>query len=199
MSAVDKIFPAIEIPFQQLLNGPRDTSKKFCRAIDAADETKEQCQLLQLGSLMSGLTMAGLLPVPKAETYRGSVIDLAKKILGIKLAHFKIPGIRPHQDAHHSCGIQHEKAVEDAMPSMIQMRGQLIRELRLRARKSGAYSKDLFTEVMKMEEQDPSSVADYDLRRDITHYKQLEDFNRTPDYYSETYTDVVVKDEKVDT
>ena len=192
--ALAKILPAIETPFNKLLHEPK--TKNFCRSFDASDEEFEQCQLLQLGSLMSGLTAANVRPVPEATSYHGSVYDLAKKLKSMKIVRFKFPGVKPHFDFHRSCGIQHEEAIDNAMPSSIAMDEQLTEELWRRSKKSGAFSTELFSEIIPMMNEDLVSSVDKELKQNATHYKQAEDFETAPDYYSERDADSVTEGKK---
>jgi len=192
--ALAKILPAIETPFDKLLHEPK--TKNFCRSFDASDEEFEQCQLLQLGSLMSGLTAANVRPIPEATRYHGSVYDLAKKLKSMKIVRFKFPGVKPHFDFHRSCGIQHEEAIDNAMPSSIAMDEQLTEELWRRSKKSGAFSTELFSEIIPMMSEDLISSVDKELKQNATHYKQTEDFETAPDYYSERDADSVTEGKK---
>ncbi|KAK0616781.1 hypothetical protein B0T14DRAFT_434907, partial [Immersiella caudata] len=196
LKALKKVIASVSGPYEQLMGS--DDGVQFCRAKEAPQHTKEQCQLQQLGSLIKGLKAAGLVPFPEAENYHGSVQDLAAKFEAIKVRHFKLPGAKPHQDSHGSCGIQHSQAIDDALSGVVPLTGFFVQELKDRAKRCGAYTEQLFNELKDMEERNPSPIPEEDLREDGTHYKQLEDFGTTPDYYSESYAGVVIKVEDVD-
>ncbi|KAK0707707.1 hypothetical protein B0H67DRAFT_495276 [Lasiosphaeris hirsuta] len=197
--ALNKLIPGISIPFQELLAAPMGNVLKFCKAKDASDDIKEQCQLQQLGSLLSGLTGAGLMPLPNPDKYNGSVCELAGKLEKIKVGHFKLPNTKPHSDTHSKCGSHHKQAVADAMPPLVQLSGKIIQELKIRAEKSGAFSIELFQDLRDMEERDPSPEPKEDLAVNGTHFKQVEDFATSPDYYSEGYmSNPVIKVEDAD-
>ncbi|KAK3349622.1 hypothetical protein B0T25DRAFT_610517 [Lasiosphaeria hispida] len=199
MDALNKLIPAIDIPFQELLTAPAENVLKFCKSKDATDDIKEQCQLQQLGSLLSGLTVARLMPLPSPEKYNGSVSELAGKLEKIKVGHFKLPNTKPHSDTHSKCGIHHKQAVADAMPAFVQLSGKIIQQLKTRAEKSGAFSNELFQDLREMEERDPSPEPKEDLVLDGRHFKQVEDFATSQDYYSEGYTaNPAIKVEDVD-
>ncbi|KAK5662296.1 hypothetical protein OQA88_8202 [Cercophora sp. LCS_1] len=195
LEAVTQILYALSVPFSELMDATKNQEVKFCRSTDGSIDIKHQCQFQQLGSLMSGLMSADLMPVPSAESYKGSVHDLANKVNKIKVTRFKVPGVVPHQDTHSGCGIGHKEAVVDAMPSMVQLKGELIQELKGRAKRSGAYNSDLFRELNEMEEREPSPVPEVNLREDPQHYKQFEDFDATDPF---EHFDVEIKVEDVD-
>jgi len=197
--ALKEVIASVSVPYTELLNAPIKGTTQFCRSKDANEETKEMCQLQQLGSLIKGLTASGMLPFPQAEQqYKGSVQELAKTLEVIKVSHFKLPGVKPHQDTHGSCGIQHIQAIREAKSGAVELTGYFIQELKERAKKSGAFSEELFRELKGMEERNPSPVPEEDLREDGMHYKQMEDFVTAPDYYSESFAGVVIKVEDVD-
>ncbi|KAL2257538.1 hypothetical protein VTK26DRAFT_9507 [Humicola hyalothermophila] len=176
-----KIEEAITRPLQQLMeNGNKQTNLKFCRSKDAHDELKRACQLQQLGSLVSGLTAAGLLPFPRADEYRGSVAVLVQKVKDIKIVRFRLPGTPPHMDSHINCGINHKESVNVIMGGEIHLSGSVIRQLRIRALKSGAFCGELFRDLEKIEGQDAGSHPVEDLRRNILYYKQVMDLYSVP-------------------
>lgn len=197
LKALKAIVASVSGHYDALMGNP-DSEVELCRSKDATENVKEQCQLLQLGSLMKGLKTAGLCPFPNAEAYKGSVHDLGTKFNGIKIAHFKLPGAKPHQDTHGSCGKEHHNAISEALSTDVQLTGCFIQELKERAKKSGAFNEALFHELKDMEVRNPSPIPEEDLKEDGTHFKQVEDFDTAPDYYSESYAGVVIKVEDVD-
>ncbi|KAK4449616.1 hypothetical protein QBC34DRAFT_350776 [Podospora aff. communis PSN243] len=199
LKALKKVIASVSVPYEQLLAG--DDGVKFCRAKEAPSHTKELCQEVQFGSLARNLRAARLIPFPDAESYKGSVQDLAAKFEAIKVSHYKLPDAKPHQDSHGSCGIQHRQAIRDALSGVVPLTGFFVQELKDRAKRSGAYNEQLFNELKDMEERNPSPIPEDDLREDGTHYKQQEDFASAPDYYSESYyagAKVIIKVEDVD-
>lgn len=197
IKALKQILPVVSGPLQDMLDASPSSTAKFCRA-NVGEETKEQCQLIASASLMRGLVGAGLMPVPKPEEYTGSVDELAKKLLGLKVAHYKLPGAKPHQDSHHNCGIQHAEAIKAAMAQDVELSGVFIQALKERAKKSGAFTQELFKDLKPMEDRNPSPIPDEDLRSDVVHYKQEEDFDGAVDYYADGNTGVVIKVEHFD-
>jgi hypothetical protein len=195
LKALKKVIASVSVPYEQLLG---EDGVKFCRAKEAPSLTKEHCLAQQLGSLIKSLKTAQLIPLPEAEKYNGSVQDLAAKFEAIKVSHYKLADAKPHQDSHGSCGIQHRQAICDALSGVVPLTGFFVQELKDRAKRSGAYNEQLFNELKDMEERNPSPIPEEDLRENGTHYKQLEDFDTAPDYYSESYAGVVIKVEDVD-
>ena len=193
LNSLEKMLSAISTSFQELLDAPHQHSLKLCRGKNATDDIKEQCQLQQLGSVISGLTAAGLMPLPDPKKYSGSVKELAKKLESVKVAHYRMPGIKPHQDVHSNCSIKHMQVVNDGMKAPIYLGDELIRELKLRSQKSGAYSNKLFR---GLKESIPGHIED--LRRDDTHFKQVEDFCTSPDYGSLSYSPEEIKIAELD-
>ncbi|KAK3682277.1 hypothetical protein B0T22DRAFT_387018 [Podospora appendiculata] len=174
---------AVDVPVKKLMDICREQKTEFCRSKDATGELKDACQNLQLGSLFSGLTGADLMPFPAPEAYRDSVVNLASKLLGVKAMRFKLPGVLPHNDTHFDCGIKHKEAVNQIMKKAIQLSGAMIRQLKIRAMKSGAYIDELFKELKEMEERDPCPEPMEDLHDDKTLYKHADD-PASPDYFS---------------
>ncbi|KAK4150650.1 hypothetical protein C8A00DRAFT_46006 [Chaetomidium leptoderma] len=161
--SLTKIVQAIDEPLRELMSGNNDTWK-FCRSKDTNVDLKQSCQHQQLGSLVSALSIAGLLPFPTAQEYPGSVATLAEKVRAIKVIRFKLPNTLPHLDGHINCGINHEEAVDSTMGEDVHLTEAVIRQLRLRAEKSGA----LITDGVE----DASTILE-DLRLDCVHFKQV--------------------------
>lgn len=148
---------------------------KYCRTKNTDAEVRESCQHQQLGSLVSALSSAGLLPFPNADKYHGSVAALAKTALAIKVTRYKVPGVAPHLDCHSNCGINHMEAVNTAMREEIRLGGEVIQQLALRARKSGAAVAELFRDMEGTDGRRTSPAVVENLRLDRVHYKQMVD------------------------
>jgi hypothetical protein len=170
-----KIVRAIDEPLRELMTGSKD-ALKFCRSKDTSVELKQSCQHQQLGSLISGLSAAGLLPFPTANDYRGSVAALAEKVRAVKVIRFKLPGTPAHLDGHINCGIEHQNAVAKTMGEDANLTNGITDQLKLRAQKSGAFTPELFKAVKHSEGRasSPGSILE-DLRLDNVHFKQVTD------------------------
>ena len=164
-----KVIQAINGPLQELMDNTKNTSK-FCRTKDNNVEPKQSCAYQQLGSLVSGLSAAGLLPFPAAVDYHDSVVALAAKVWAIKINRFKLPGTPPHLDAHNTCGINHKEAVESAMKEDVHLTSGIIEELNVRGLKSGAFVPNLFKDCES--EAKPPLAIHRDLRLNAVYYKQ---------------------------
>ncbi|KAK3906075.1 hypothetical protein C8A05DRAFT_12173 [Staphylotrichum tortipilum] len=164
-----KVVQAVNGPLQELMGSSKNTSK-FCRTKDTNGDLKQACEYQQLGSLVSGLSAADLLPFPTAAEYRGSVVALAAKVWAIKINRFKLPGTPPHLDAHNTCGINHKEAVESAMKEDVRLISAIIEELNVRGLKSGAFVPNFFKDC-ENEAKTPLAIH-RDLRLNGVYYKQ---------------------------
>jgi hypothetical protein len=170
-----KIVRAIDEPLRELMRGDKE-AMDYCRAKDADMELKQSCQHLQLGSLMTSLSIASLLPFPIAKEYRGSVADLAKMVRALKVARFKLPGTPPHLDSHCNCGIDYEEMVDGVMREKAQLPVDVINQLKFHARKSGAFRPELFQDLEDPNVQDASPERILkQLRLSPVHFKQVFD------------------------
>lgn len=139
-------------------------------------EMKQSCQHQQLGSLVSALSTAGLLPFPTAEEYCGSVASLAEKVRALRIVRFRLPNTPPHLDSHSNCGINHKEAVDCAMGEAARLPGDIVQQLEFRARKSGAYSPELFKDIKDTEGCSASPVSMFEgMRLDHVYFKQVMD------------------------
>ncbi|KAK0743039.1 hypothetical protein B0T18DRAFT_287444, partial [Schizothecium vesticola] len=143
-NAVSKMLSMLNASLTGLLDSSSQGNTACCRSEDAAEEIKEQCQMMQLGSLIGGLTKAKMNPVPQVDQYKGSALSLGKQLEDMKVSHFKIPGAKPHQDSHANCGFRGKDITGEAMPEGIDLPGDLIQVLKGKAMRSGAYSAEMF-------------------------------------------------------
>jgi hypothetical protein len=165
-----KIVAAIEVPLKELMGGIK---AKYCRTKNPDAEVRESCQHQQLGSLVNGLSSAALLPFPSADKYHGSVAALAETVLALKVTRYKVPGVAPHQDCHSNCGIKHVEAVNSALREDIRLDKEVVQQLGLRARKSGAPVAELFRDMEGTDGRRTSPPVAENLRLDRVHYKQV--------------------------
>lgn len=147
MSKVQRLLNAVREPAETLIINP-DAGSRFCKSKTKDPDAKNLCHNMQLGSLMTGLNTAGLLPVPRDEEYRGSVYDLEVKLTGVKVIGYKTPGALPHQDLHGGCGIGHLPLIKEIMDHPGKPSEHTISELKMRGMKCGTFSRDLFTGVV---------------------------------------------------
>ncbi|KAK4237317.1 hypothetical protein C8A03DRAFT_34730 [Achaetomium macrosporum] len=138
-----KVMNSIDKPLRALMGGGQ-AAMKFCRSRDADQQ--------QLGSLMSALAAAGLFPFPAVEKCHISVVEAVKDLEEIKVGRFKMPHTLPHLDSHIGCGIRHKEVIKSAMNEDIPLTHWISQQLIARARKSGAFSEEVFKEIKGMQE-----------------------------------------------
>ncbi|KAK4133740.1 hypothetical protein BT67DRAFT_423041, partial [Trichocladium antarcticum] len=141
---VSKITKSIDGLLQNLMAGANTGYIQFCRANGAHEQTRESCQLQQIGSLVSGLTAVGMLPVPDPGQYLGSVADMIGKVCTIKVSRFRDPGATPYWNDHQSCGLQLVEAVSSVVCSDAKLGAEIIRQLASRACKYGTFNLEHF-------------------------------------------------------
>ncbi|KAK3292355.1 uncharacterized protein B0H64DRAFT_365203 [Chaetomium fimeti] len=170
-----KIVRAIGEPLQGLMSGDNETLD-YCRSKDGDMGLKQACQHLQLGSLMTSLATARLLPFPAAKEYKGSVADLAKMVRAIKVSRFKLPGIPPHLDSHTSCGIDYEEVVDGVMREKVRLTVDIVNQLKLHAQKCGAVGPETFQDLEHLDGEVASSESILkSLRLNPVHFTQVLD------------------------
>ncbi|KAK0703295.1 hypothetical protein B0T26DRAFT_608977, partial [Lasiosphaeria miniovina] len=113
----------------------------------------------------------GMIPFVDPAVYRGSVTKLAAQVRDIAVMHFKLPGSLPHTDTHALCGINHYEAVNDAIHTYTELSGDVVRQLKVRSHKSGAFTEEMFLCLNDLEN-DAALGEIEDLRDDPVHYQQ---------------------------
>ena len=175
-----KVVSTVHDPLRKLMRGDKETLG-YCRAKDADADLKQSCWHLQIGSLMTGLATAQLLPFPTAKEYKGSVADLAEMVRAIKVARFKLPGTPPHLDNHCNCGIDYEEMVDSVMREKVQLTVDIIRQLKFHAHKSGAFRPELFQDLEGPDGHEVSAeLMMKELRLSLVHFKQVLDLQSPP-------------------
>ncbi|KAK3375888.1 hypothetical protein B0T24DRAFT_525851 [Lasiosphaeria ovina] len=162
---------AIRIAYEQLMDGNLQTLP-YCRSAKGGEAVKMQCIMQQFGSLARELKRTGMIPFVDPAEYTGSVAELAAKVQDITVMHFKLPGALPHTDSHALCGINHHDAASNAILARTELSGHVVRQLKVRSHKSGAFTEDLFQGLNDVEKNDPGLGEMEDLRLDRTHYQQ---------------------------
>ncbi|KAK4175085.1 hypothetical protein QBC36DRAFT_241858 [Triangularia setosa] len=166
-NCLQKLRQSVDQPLQDLIKG----SRMYCRSKDATPEVKEACNFQQLGGMIAGLTAAGLIPFPTPETYKGSVIDMVKKLETIRSARYKVPGVSPHLDTHHSCGIRHLDAVKSVLADPIWLTDQVYNEFKRRGEKTGVFSLELYNEIKVVHADDLVPIMP-EFKADADHFAQ---------------------------
>lgn len=168
-SKVQRLLNAVHEPMATLVDR-LDVGLRFCRS--KAKDAKLLCHNMQLGSLMTELNGAGMLPVPRPEEYRGNVYDLESRLAKIRVLGYKTPGAMPHQDVHSGCGIGHLSLIKEIMDHPAKPSDMTIRELQVRAMQCGTFSRDLFAGVVGS--YDTADIS-MDLRSNQTFYRQRDE------------------------
>ncbi|KAK0671945.1 hypothetical protein QBC41DRAFT_383942 [Cercophora samala] len=164
-----KLRQSIDNPLSELIKG----SRLYCRATDANDEVKESCIHQQLGGMISGLTIAGLIPFPEVDKYTGSITELIKKLQGIRPTRYKVPGISPHLDTHQNCGIRHLQSLKNIVALPMHLTAQIYQDFKRRGQKTGVFSAELYNELKFSQAADEITPVVTDFRADQDHFVQI--------------------------
>ncbi|KAJ4408680.1 hypothetical protein N0V82_009634 [Gnomoniopsis sp. IMI 355080] len=157
-AAIERIVHAVSTPVHRLLNPERypDEDTRYCLAGDEEDAAvREECEQLQLGSAIMGLTKARLWPPPSAESaarvIRASPVELAQAYREVRMRRYQTPGLRFQQegedvkpDVHAQCGLGYHAAIEAILSEPAVPTAGLVEELAVRAKKAGVYSEEIF-------------------------------------------------------
>lgn len=143
LQAIERIIIAVSNPVNKLLNPDGET--RFCHA--SADV--EECEQLQLGSAIMGLTKARLWPAPEAGRVRVSAVELATTYGAVRMRRFQTSGLRfqegeAGEDGHAKCGLGHVEEIEGILKEQKKVDGPLKDVLEARAKASGVWSEDMF-------------------------------------------------------
>lgn len=168
--AVARIVQVVSDPVSKLLSPQSYPGEqvRYCHAADATDEAvREECEQLQLGSAIMGLTKAGLWPPPEASRIKASPVALARSYAGVKMRRYLTPGLRFQdeekavEDAHAQCGFGHQAEIAKILSRPAELSAGLAQELEGRARLSGAYTKSASDGVSEasLDEVTPSAEA----------------------------------------
>lgn len=168
-SKVERLLNTVREPADTLISNP-ELGSRFCKS--KSKDAKLLCHNMQLGSLMTGLNSAGLLPVPRAEEYRGNVYDLETKLSTVKVMGYKTAGALPHQDPHASCGIDHKSLIKEIMEHPGKPSDLTIGELRINGMKCGTFGRDLYAGVIPGFDGVGTGM---DLRSNHAYYRQREE------------------------
>lgn len=151
LDAIERIIKAVSAPVHKLLDPQSypDENIRYCYAQAADESVREECEQLQLGSAIMGLTKAKLWPPPMASRIKTSPSELALEYAGIKMRRYQTPGSRfkeddTAEDVHAQCGFGHQDEIGKilGLSTPAQLTSQLVEQLHARAKLSGAYSPD---------------------------------------------------------
>lgn len=150
-AAIERIITAVSTPMHRLLNPERypDEDTRYCLAGDEVDEAvREECEQLQLGSAIMGLTKARLWPAPEAVRIRASPVELARAYREVRMRRYQTPGLRFQEgdvkDVHAQCGLGHHGVIEAVLSEPAVPSAGMVEELAVRAKQVGIYSDAIF-------------------------------------------------------
>ncbi|KAF9873677.1 hypothetical protein CkaCkLH20_08787 [Colletotrichum karsti] len=183
--AVEKIIKAVSNPVHRLLNPSCYPGEeiRYCHA-GTEDGTVEDCEQLLLGSAIMGLTKARLWPPPEPAQIKVSAIDLARAYGEVRIRRYQTPGMRfrdsaaegaPVEDPHAKCGFGHREALEKILNTPAKVGSGIVSQLITRAKKSGAFGDELFSDLKEHVQDDGAAIEGEDLKTDPVHYKQVRD------------------------
>ncbi|KAI8256971.1 hypothetical protein COL154_006833 [Colletotrichum chrysophilum] len=183
--AIDKIIKAVSNPVHRLLNPSCYPGEeiRYCHA-GTDDGTVEDCEQLLLGSAIMGLTKARLWPAPEPAKIKVSAVELARAYSEVRIRRYQTPGLRfrdsqpdgaPVEDLHAKCGFGHREALEKILNTPAKVGSGVVSQLITRAKKSGAFGEDLFSDLKEYVQDDGVAVEGEDLKTDPVHYKQVRD------------------------
>ncbi|KAL0935871.1 nuclear pore protein [Colletotrichum truncatum] len=185
--AVDKIVKAVSNPVHRLLNPSCYPGEeiRYCHA-GTDDGTAEDCEQLLLGSAIMGLTKAKLWPPPEPARVKVSAVELARAYGEVRIRRYQTPGLRfrdsaaegtPLEDPHAKCGFGHREALEKILNTPAKVGSSVVSQLITRAKKSGAFGEELFSDLKEYVQDDGVAVEGEDLKSDPVHYKQVREKN----------------------
>lgn len=173
LDAIERIVKAVSAPVHKLLDSQSypDEDTRYCHAEAADESVREECEQLQLGSAIMGLTKAKLWPAPEASRVKKSPVELALQYASIRMRRFQTPGLRfkeeeTAEDTHAQCGFGHQDEIEKILDlaTSAHLSSQLIKQLQLRAKASGVLSpEDIPQELIESDiEAAPSAEVNRD-------------------------------------
>ncbi|KAI3398939.1 hypothetical protein diail_8262 [Diaporthe ilicicola] len=178
LAAIESIIKAVSTPVQKLLNPQYypDEEIRYCLAPED-DAAREDCEQLQLGSAIMGLTKAKLWPPPEPARIKVSPVQLANSYGDVRIRRHQEPGLRFKEgetvdDNHAKCGFGHREEIENILATPAQMSAKVVNELVIKAKRSGAFSEELFQDLRDFINEDSGAAADEELKKNAAEYKQ---------------------------
>ena len=178
LAAIENIIKAVSEPVQKLLNPQYYPNEdiRYCHAPDD-DAAHEDCEQLQLGSAIMGLTKAKLWPPPEPTRINVSPVQLANAYGDVRIRRHQEPGLRfregePVDDSHAKCGFGHREEIESILATPAQLSTTVVKELYVRAKRSGAFSGELFEDLKHFINEGFGVSVDGDRKKNAAEYKQ---------------------------
>lgn len=187
LAAIENIIKAVSEPVQKLLNPQYypEEDIRYCHAPED-DAAREDCEQLQLGSAIMGLTKAKLWPPPEPTRINVSPVQLANSYGDVRIRRHQEPGLRFRDgesvgDSHAKCGFGHREEIENILATPAQLSTSVVKELYTRAKRSGAFEEGLFEDLRHFINDDFVVAVDGDLKRNSVEYKQTTPSASRPD------------------
>lgn len=187
LAAIENIIKAVSEPVQKLLNPQYypEEDIRYCHAPED-DAAREDCEQLQLGSAIMGLTKAKLWPPPEPTRINVSPVQLANSYGDVRIRRHQEPGLRFRDgesvgDSHAKCGFGHREEIENILATPAQLSTSVVKELYTRAKRSGAFSEGLFEDLRHFIKDDFVIAVDGDLKKSPVEYKQTTSAASRPD------------------
>ncbi|POS70670.1 hypothetical protein DHEL01_v210934 [Diaporthe helianthi] len=178
LAAIENIIKAVSDPVQKLLNPQYypEEEIRYCHAPED-DAARDDCEQLQLGSAIMGLTKAKLWPPPEPTRISVSPVQLANAYGDVRIRRHQEPGLRFRDgqsvgDSHAKCGFGHREEIENILATPAQLSTTVVKELYTRAKRSGAFSEGLFEDLKHFVNEDFIVAVDGDLKKNSVEYKQ---------------------------
>lgn len=167
LAAVTQIIKAVSDPVSKLLSPQSypDEEIRYCHAQTSDESVREECEELQLGSAIMGLTKARLWPPPEASRIKTSPAELARAYTSVKIRRYLTPGLRfqegeAAEDTHAQCGFGHQAEIEKTLNQPAQLTPGVVQELETRAKRSGVYSEEIFKGLTSHQEDEAASPVE---------------------------------------
>ncbi|KAI0969612.1 hypothetical protein F4678DRAFT_463398 [Xylaria arbuscula] len=113
-STIAHILDAISKPIRDLSSGVQAQRSTYCKVC----KDSEACEVMMLGSMISGLAQAGLFPIPEPKEFTGSIECLKSQLEKIKTIPYVGKEWAPHM-SHDGCNLGFSESVAMCLKSMV--------------------------------------------------------------------------------
>lgn len=144
LAAIAQIIKVVSDPVSKLLSPQSYPEEQisYCQAQSADESVREECEQLQLGSAIMGLTKVGLWPAPDPSRVKSSPVDLARSYAAVKMRRYLTPGFRfqenvDAEDPHGKCGFGHQVEIDKVLSSRTKLTAGIIEKLESHAKELG--------------------------------------------------------------
>ncbi|KAI0811866.1 hypothetical protein GGR55DRAFT_91666 [Xylaria sp. FL0064] len=113
-STIANILDAVSKPIRALSKGEPGQRSTYCKV----GKDSQACEVMMLGSMIPGLTQAGLFPIPEPEKFTGSIEYLKDQLENIKTIPYVGKEWMPHM-SHEGCNLGFRESVMTCLKSMV--------------------------------------------------------------------------------